>query len=158
MSVAFRRESDEEHKEPRFELPLPAGPNLVTQRGLEQIAAKVTELEALIAVGGEETALEEAKRSLRYWKTRHATAELAPVPKGDEAAFGTRVRIRFNGAERSIAIVGDDEADPAVGYLSFTAPLVRALLGGCEGDLVDFGGKAEAIEILEVSVLEDAGA
>ena len=33
MSVAFRRESDEEHKEPRFELPIPAGPNLVTEDG-----------------------------------------------------------------------------------------------------------------------------
>ena len=27
MSVAFRRESDEEHKEPKFEIPLPSGPN-----------------------------------------------------------------------------------------------------------------------------------
>ena len=37
MSVAFRRESDEEHKEPRFELPIPPGPNLVTARGLKLI-------------------------------------------------------------------------------------------------------------------------
>ena len=36
MSVAFRRESDEEHKEPRFEIPIPVGPNLVTPAGLEQ--------------------------------------------------------------------------------------------------------------------------
>ncbi len=35
MSVAFRRESDEEHKEPRFELPIPPGPNLVTERGFD---------------------------------------------------------------------------------------------------------------------------
>ena len=27
MSVAFRRESDEEHLEPIFEIPLPPGPN-----------------------------------------------------------------------------------------------------------------------------------
>ena len=40
MSVAFRRESDEEHKEPKFELPLPPGPNLVTARGLALIEAK----------------------------------------------------------------------------------------------------------------------
>src|SRR3546814_13208092 len=33
MSVAFRRESDDEHKEPEFELPIPVGPNLVTPRG-----------------------------------------------------------------------------------------------------------------------------
>ena len=45
MSVAFRRESDEEHKEPKFELPLPPGPNLVTPRGLALIEAKVVELQ-----------------------------------------------------------------------------------------------------------------
>ena len=33
MSVAFRRESDEEHLEPKFEIPIPVGPNLVTARG-----------------------------------------------------------------------------------------------------------------------------
>ena len=46
MSVAFRRESDEEHKEPRFELPIPAGPNLVTARGLALIDDQVRVLEA----------------------------------------------------------------------------------------------------------------
>src|SRR4029079_14786816 len=46
MSVAFLRESDEEHKEPRFELPIPPGPSLVTPRGLALIEAKVGELEA----------------------------------------------------------------------------------------------------------------
>ena len=38
MSVAFRRDSDEEHKEPRFELPIPPGPNYVTERGLALIS------------------------------------------------------------------------------------------------------------------------
>ncbi|HWU96102.1 MAG TPA: nucleoside-diphosphate kinase, partial [Sphingomonas sp.] len=56
MSVAFRRESDEEHKEPKFELPLPPGPNMVTARGLALIEAKVAGLEAAIAAGGEEEA------------------------------------------------------------------------------------------------------
>lgn len=151
MSVAFRRESDEEHKEPRFELPLPPGPNLVTQRGLEQIRARLAQLEARIAAGGEEGDMAEAKRELRYWQTRHATAELAPAPAGDEVAFGTRVTFRLNGAERTVTIVGDDEGDPANGYLSFSAPLARAMLGACEGDAVDFAGKAEAIEILDVA-------
>ena len=41
MSVAFRRESDEEHLEPKFELPIPPGPNLVTARGLALIAVLV---------------------------------------------------------------------------------------------------------------------
>ena len=33
VSVAFRRESDEEHLEPKFERPIPPGANLVTARG-----------------------------------------------------------------------------------------------------------------------------
>jgi len=45
MSVAFRRESDEEHLEPKFELPLPPGPNLVTARGLALIEARADALE-----------------------------------------------------------------------------------------------------------------
>ena len=49
MSVAFRRESDEEHLEPKFELPFPPGPNLVTPRGLALIEARNAELEAAIA-------------------------------------------------------------------------------------------------------------
>ena len=44
MSVAFRREGDEEHLEPKFEIPIPPGPNLVTSRGLALIGARVAEL------------------------------------------------------------------------------------------------------------------
>ena len=151
MSVAFRRESDEEHKEPRFELPIPVGPNLVTRRGLAQIAARVSELEAAIAAEPDETRLEEGKRDLRYWRTRLATAEIAPPPPEGEVAFGSRVRFRHKGAERSIDLVGDDEADPASGTIAFSAPLARAMMGAYEGDLVDFAGEPEAIEILEVA-------
>ena len=91
MSVAFRRDSDEEHKEPRFEIPLPPGPNLVTERGLAQIQERICRLEQQIAAQADEGVDEEARRQLRYWKTRQATAQSAPEPAGDEAAFGTRV-------------------------------------------------------------------
>ena len=150
MSVAFRRDSDEEHKEPRFELPIPLGPNLVTAAGLKQAEDKVAELEARVAAETDELALADAQRSLRYWRTRLATAELAPPPPADEAAFGSRVTFRLNGAERNVDIVGDDEADPAAGKIAFSAPLARALIGAGPGDYADFGGKEEAIEILAV--------
>ena len=151
MSVAFRRESDEDHKEPRFELPIPAGPNLVTARGLALIEEKIADLEARIAAGGEEAEIEQARRELRYWSTRKTTAELAPEPNGEEVAFGTRVTIRLNGATRTMAIVGDDEADPAAGSVGISAPLVRAILGACEGDLLDFNGRTEAIEVVAIA-------
>lgn len=151
MSVAFRRESDEEHKEPRFELPIPVGPNLVTATGLAQIEARVAELEAFVAAERDEAALEEAKRKLRYWRTRQATAQLAPPPPADEAGFGSRIAFRQDGTLRRIDIVGDDEADPAQGRIAFSAPLARALIGACVGDLVDFAGKAEALEVVEIA-------
>lgn len=150
MSVAFRRESDEEHLEPRFELPLPAGPNLVTARGQALIAERVAALEAE-QQGAAEGRREEIARELRYWNTRRITAILAPRAPEDEVAFGSRVRFRLNGAEREIAIVGDDEADPAAGLIAFSAPLARAMMGAGEGELVAFNGRAEAIEILAVS-------
>lgn len=150
MSVAFRRESDEEHKEPRFELPIPPGPNLVTAAGLRLAETKVAELEAKVAGETDELALADAQRSLRYWRTRLATAELAPPPPDGEAAFGSRVTFRLNGQERMVDIVGDDEADPAAGRLAFSAPLARALIGAGLGDWSDFNGKADAIEIVAV--------
>ena len=155
MSVAFRRESDEEHKEPRFELPIPVGPNLVTAAGLKQAQERVAALEALVAVERDEARLAEAQRDLRYWRTRLATADLPPPPPEGEAAFGSRVVFRLNGAERTVDIVGDDEADPAKSRIAFSAPLARALIGAGPGDFSDFGGKADAIEIVSVAPIGD---
>ena len=91
MSVAFRRDSDEEHKEPRFELPIPVGPNLVTPSGLAQIEARVVSLEREAAGEHDEARLAEINRDLRYWRTRRATAQFAPPPPDGEVGFGSRV-------------------------------------------------------------------
>lgn len=148
MSVAFRRDGDDEHKEPRFELPIPPGPNLVTARGLALIAARVEALEA--ASSPEEATEAERLRDLRYWRTRLATAQLMPAPEPEMVAFGARVRFRRNGMEKAIEIVGDDEADPAAGRIAFSAPLARAMIGCAPGETADFAGRADAIEIVAV--------
>lgn len=153
MSVAFRRESDEEHKEPRFELPLPAGPNLVTARGLALIGEKVVEVEAAVAAATEDEARDVLKRELRYWHTRQTTAQIAPSPEDGVVGIGSRVRIRLAGKERVIDVVGHDEADPAADRIAFSAPLAHALLGAEEGEKVDFNGRTEAIEILETGLI-----
>jgi transcription elongation GreA/GreB family factor len=150
VSVAFRRESDEEHKEPKFELPLPPGPNLVTRRGLALMDAQVTALEAAIAAEADETARAVLQRELRYWNTRQTTAIVAPEPDGSEVAFGTSVTFRFNGALRTIRIVGSDEADPAAGRVAFTGPLVKAMMGAEAGDTIDYNGTSDAIEIVGI--------
>lgn len=150
MSVAFRRDGDEEHLEPKFEVPIPPGPNLVTARGLVLIHERIAALETEVAALSEETALNAAKRDLRYWRARLATADVQPEPAGDAAMFGSRVRFALDDRERTVSIVGHDEAVPARGLLAFTAPLARALLGAEAGEFVDFNGREEAIEVLEV--------
>ena len=150
MSVAFRRDGDDEHLEPKFELPIPAGPNLVTARGLAQIDDKVAALETALAGAEGETEIAALKRDLRYWHTRQTTAERMDEPDGSRVAFGTTVNFTLNGQQRAITIVGSDEADPAAGLLAFSAPLCRAMMGSEVGDLLDFAGNADAIEILAI--------
>ncbi|MEN2787612.1 GreA/GreB family elongation factor [Sphingomonas qilianensis] len=150
MSVAFRRDSDEEVLEPKFEMPIAPGPNLVTARGLRLLGEKVIEVEAAVAAATDDGARDELKRTLRYWHTRQTTAELAPVPAEGLIGIGSRVTVRMNKAERVIHIVGGDEADPAAGLIGFQAPLPQALIGAEVGERVEFNGVADAIEILAI--------
>ena len=148
MSVAFRRESDEEHLEPKFERPLPPGPNLVTTRGMAQIVSCIDDLEKAVAIGGGEREMAELQRDLRYWRARLASARPTPSAAGDEAGFGSRICYRLAGADHVVDIVGQDEADPANGRLAYSSPLARALIGAGAGDRMDFAGRNDAIEVV----------
>ena len=156
MSVAFRREGDDEHLEPKFEHPIPVGPNWVTARGLRLIKQRVATLPVDIAALTDEVALKIAKRDLRYWNTRQSTAELPPVPSGDKVEFGTKVTFLLNGKEKILSLVGDDEADPASALVSFSAPISRALIGLEVGDFADFAGREDAVEILSIAVMTES--
>ncbi|MGF7161622.1 transcription elongation GreA/GreB family factor [Rhodoligotrophos appendicifer] len=72
-----------------------------------------------------------------------------------DVRFGMRVTIeRDDGRQQSFRIVGQDEADPAKGLISFVSPLAVALLGRRVGDVVTFGpGQAE---ILAIDASEEA--
>jgi transcription elongation factor GreB len=67
--------------------------------------------------------------------------------------FGCTVTVENEaGEEKVFSIVGADEFDAARGYVSWTSPIGRALLGSAEGDLVSFatpGGQSE-LEIVKV--------
>ena len=156
MSVAFRRDSDEEHLEPKFELPIPPGPNLVTPRGLALIEARTAELEAAVAAASAD-ALPELQRDLRYWRAQLATAQLAAPPSGEVVALGTDVTIEQDGKTRTLAIVGHDESDPAAGRIAFTAPLAKALIGNEVGDEIDPPGPGGTIRIVAIEVQREAG-
>lgn len=156
MSVAFRRESDEEHLEPRFELPIPPGPNLVTARGLRQIQARSDELEARLKTDLSENERKEVLRDARYWRQRLASAQLAPAADGEQVAIGTRVTFVRDGQYRTIDLVGHDESEPAANRITFTAPLARALAGAGVGDEVEFAGSDEPLRVTAITVRPDA--
>jgi len=67
--------------------------------------------------------------------------------------FGCTVTVENEaGEEKIFSIVGADEFDAARGYVSWTSPVGRALLGSAEGDVVSFatpGGRTE-FEVLKV--------
>ena len=155
MSVAFRRENDEEHLEPKFERPIAPGPNLVTARGLKLLGDKVTEVEAAVEAATDDADRDALKRELRYWHTRQTTAEVAPVPQDGTVGIGSRVTVRMNKADRTIEIVGGDEADPVTGRIGFQAPLAQALIGAEIGERVEFNGVEDAIEILAIETIGD---
>lgn len=157
MSVAFRRESDEEHLEPKFELPIPPGPNLVTARGLRLIEETVGGLEARLSEKLPEEERKAVLRDARYWRARAASAQLAPVPTGEAVAIGCEVTFKREGAKRTITIVGHDESEPAAARVAFTAPLIKAMLGAEVGDEVEVpGGGLVTIVAIEAAVQKEA--
>ena len=156
MSVAFRRESDEEHLEPKFEIPIPPGPNLVTARGLRLTREKVEALEAVVTTDMAEDDVKKLRRELRYWRTRLATAQVQPVPNEEVVTFGTCVTYRLNGQIRTVTIVGDDEADPNDGRISFSSPLARAMIDAEVGEQLDFGSNGQSVEVLAITAVEES--
>lgn len=150
MSVAFRRESDEEHKEPRFELPIPPGPNPVTEHGYALLKAKTEELETAVAASTDDEQRAALQRDLRYWRTRLSTAQIAPTATGDAVAFGTRVTIEQDGRLRTFLIVGHDQADPGLGSIAFSSPIAQALMGAEPGDEVDLPNSAAGVRVSSV--------
>jgi transcription elongation GreA/GreB family factor len=154
MSRAFTKEPDEgEALEDLPDRPISEHPNLLTPEGLAQIEEAVAraqdELTRAKAVNGR-TALAHAGRDLRYWTARRSTAQLMPAPEGkDKVQFGSTVTIeRDDGRRQTWRIVGEDEADPAKGTLSYISPVARALLGKRVGDVVRAGNSdAEIVEI-----------
>jgi transcription elongation GreA/GreB family factor len=144
MSVAFRRDSDEEHLEPRFELPIPPGPNLVTARGYALIEARTGELEAHLAAESGEDRRKELLRDLRYWRNRLTTAQIVPKPNINKVAIGARVTLETVDQTRVLAIVGHDESDAASNRIAYAAPIARAVMGAEVGDQVVLPGAIEA--------------
>jgi transcription elongation GreA/GreB family factor len=159
MSVAFTRE---ESAETAAEVELPdrpisPHPNLVTALGLEALTNAMTESRAaydaaqkIEDVSERRRAVAVASRDMRYFADRLRTAQLVPPPAElGTVGFGHRVTFRRDdGRRQAFRIVGEDEADPRNGSISYVAPVARALIGRASGDTVLAGD--HEIEILSI--------
>ncbi len=145
MSVAFTKEESAETASETVlpERPIPEGPNLVTARGLalleQQLAEATAAYQAALAVEDVNERRRQAAapyRDRRYLSERIRTAQVVPAPPNrDVVAFGSKVTIeREDGRVQTFTIVGEDEADPRTGTISFASPLAQALMGKLVGD------------------------
>jgi len=153
MSKAFTKEP--ETGDVYDDLPdRPVSPhNLVTPKGLEMIEAELARLHlehAAAQEANDRALLAKTNRDLRYWTSRRATAQVMEPPKdAKEVHFGSTVTIlREDGRRQTYRIVGEDEADPSAGTLSYVSPVAQALMGKQVGDVVEAGAaEAEIVEI-----------
>lgn len=158
MSVAFTKEADAEAVAADLpDRPIPSHPNLVTPAGLAAIEAALAAARAAHAaarsndaISSDRSAMAMATRDLRCWSARRATAKLVEIrPDDGTAGFGSRVTIeRADGRQQVWHIVGDDEADPAHGSVSYVAPLARAVMGKAVGETARWGG--DSVEIVAI--------
>lgn len=153
MSRAFVKETDGAEGEELPELQVSPHRNLVTTAGLRQIEATVEGLQAALSAARaaeDRAAIARIQRDLRYWTERQRTAELVPpLSATGTARFGSTVALAKSDETRvEYQIVGEDEADPANGRISYVSPIAQKLLGAVEGDAVALAdGEAEIVGI-----------
>ena len=157
MSVAFTKEGDAEATAADLpDRPISPHPNLVTAAGLAALEAAYNDARAAYAaaqakgdVAADRTAMARATRDLRYYAARRASAQLVEPVGGDTVAFGKTVSIEREDSRRQTwRIVGEDEADPAKGSVSYISPLARALMGKAVGEVATVaGGEVEVVGV-----------
>ena len=180
MSKAFTRETenaeDEDLDSGAPEIPAGAK-NYITPAGYARLRAellqlideerpKVVEVVHWAASNGDRSEngdyiygkkrLREIDRRIRFLTRRLELAEVtdpAVHHGGDQVFFGATVTYADeSGNERTVTIMGIDEAEALNGQVSWVSPIARALLRAREGDVVKLvtPAGAQEIEILKV--------
>jgi transcription elongation GreA/GreB family factor len=151
LSVAFTKEESAETASETLlpDRPISPHPNLVTEAGFKALEIQLQQArEAYEAAQGIEDVNERRRqaatplRDVRYFSERVRTAQLVPAPTSTDAvAFGSTVTFsREDGRVQKYRIVGEDEADPKAGSISFVSPVARSLMGKHVGDVVESAG------------------
>jgi transcription elongation GreA/GreB family factor len=152
MSRAFVKDTDQDTDSPP-ERAISEHPNLVTARGLALLEERVRELEterSAARTAADTAALARIARDLRYFQARRDSARpIGPLPHPVQVRFGVQAQLRLaDGSERAFRLVGEDEADPAAGLISYVSPLAQLLMGKGVGDKLSFGAQAAEITVL----------
>jgi transcription elongation GreA/GreB family factor len=160
LSVAFTKEDSAETASETLlpDRPISAHPNLVTEAGLKALEAQLQAArEAHEAANAIEDVNERRRqaanplRDARYFAARVRSAQIVPAPgSNDKVAFGSTVTFkRDDGRVQKYRIVGEDEADPKAGSISFVSPIAKALMAKAVGDTMAVGD--QDIEITAIS-------
>jgi transcription elongation GreA/GreB family factor len=150
MSRAFVKESDQD-TEALPERAISPHPNLVTARGLALLETRVRELEAersAARAANDTGALARIARDLRYFQARRDSAKpISAAANPDQVRFGVNAVLQLpDGGTQSFQLVGEDEADPKAGLISYVSPLAKSLMGKEVGERLLFG--AQTVEII----------
>ena len=178
MNKAFTKETDPDDEEPTLG-PLPVGgKNYITPQGYEGLRCelldlidserpKVVEMVHWAASNGDRSEngdylygkkrLREIDRRIRFLTQRLEIAAISDpsIHHGsDQVFFGATVTYADDrGAERTVTILGIDEANTALGQISWISPVARALLKSRVGDEVNLV-TPHGVQVLEVLKVE----
>ncbi len=181
MSKAFTRETEGEGDDDDPDAaapPLPAGTkNYITPAGytrlrgellqlIDEERPKVVEVVHWAASNGDRSEngdyiygkkrLREIDRRIRFLTRRLEIAEVADPALhhgGDQVFFGATVTYADEaGQERTVTILGIDEADTLGGQVSWVSPIARALIKARQGDVVKLTTPmgVQEVEVLKV--------
>jgi transcription elongation GreA/GreB family factor len=160
LSVAFTKEESAETASETLlpDRPISPHPNLVTATGLKALERQLQEAREAYEAAQKTEDINERRRlsaiplrDLRYFSERVRTAQLVPDPaSSDVVAFGSTVTFnRTDGRVQTYRIVGEDEADPKAGSISFVSPVAKSLIGKAVGDVV--GAGSQELEIVAIA-------
>lgn len=160
MSVAFTKEESAETASETLlpDRPVSPHPNLVTAAGLKALEHQLQEARDAYATAQTIEDINERRRQaaiplrdMRYFAARVRTAQVVADPTStDTVAFGSTVTFRRDdGRVQTYRIVGEDEADPKAGSISFVSPVARLLLNKTVGDEVSVSG--QNLEIMSIA-------
>jgi transcription elongation GreA/GreB family factor len=160
LSVAFTKEESAETASEALlpDRPVSPHPNLVTQAGLKALESQLHQAREEYETAQKIEDVNERRRQAatplrdaRYFASRVRTAQVIADPtSSDIVAFGSTVTFRRDdGRVQKYRIVGEDEADPKAGSISFVSPVATLLMGKAVGDVV--GASGQELEVMAIS-------